>query len=346
MPNYNDPENMFDAIWNFSENIEDAFSIGENISLKNHYKNIDHIIISGMGGSAIGGDFVSALESKSLSIPLTVLRGYSLPFWINKNTLVICSSYSGNTEETLSVLDHAKRKNLKICGITTGGALAQRLKEMGKDIVIIPKGLQPRAAIAYSFIPMIALLEKIGVLSSDFRNKTPDILKLLKEKRKIYSTGMIDNPVFRLSKLIKNRIPVIYSDSSTMRIAANRLKGQLAENSKMLSWNNELPELNHNEIVGWENNAKLFSNLYIIWLKDIDDHKRVKLRMEISSEILKNLKIEQYELLMDGNSFQERFLHMIHYGDWLSFWCAILHNTDPSPVEKIHILKQELSTRL
>ena len=346
MKNYNDPENMFDAIWNFSNNIEDASGIGENISLKNQYKNVDHIIISGMGGSAIGGDLVSILESKTLSIPLTVLRGYSIPLWISKNTLVICSSYSGNTEETLSVLDQAQRENLKICGITTGGRLEQRLREMGKDVVIIPKGLQPRAAIAYSFIPMIALLEKIEVLSSDFWKKIPDLLKLLKEKRQLYSKGTNDNPVFKLSKLIKNRIPVIYSDSSTMGIAANRLKGQLAENSKMLSWNNELPELNHNEIVGWENNANLFSNLYVIWLKDIDDHERVKLRMEISSKILKDLKIDQAELFMDGNSFQERFLHMIHYGDWLSFWCAIMHNTDPSPVEKIHFLKQELSVKL
>ena len=219
MKNYNDPENMFDAIWNFSKNIEDASGIGENISLKNQYKNIDHIIISGMGGSAIGGDLVSILESKTLSIPLTVLRGYSIPLWISKNTLVICSSYSGNTEETLSVLDQAQRENLKICGITTGGRLEQRLREMGKDVVIIPKGLQPRAAIAYSFIPMIALLEKIEVLSSDFWKKIPDLLKLLKEKRQLYSKGTNDNPVFKLSKLIKNRIPVIYSDSSTMGIA-------------------------------------------------------------------------------------------------------------------------------
>ncbi|MEC7746095.1 MAG: SIS domain-containing protein, partial [Candidatus Neomarinimicrobiota bacterium] len=161
-----DPENMFKAIWEFPENIQEALENGAGITLHNQYENIDHILIAGMGGSAIGGDVVSVLENESLKVPFQVVRGYTCPSWVNENTLVICSSYSGNTEETLSALDHALEKEAQICGITTGGERAERLHSLHNDVVKIPAGLQPRAALAFSFVPMIKLLEKAGIISS------------------------------------------------------------------------------------------------------------------------------------------------------------------------------------
>jgi glucose/mannose-6-phosphate isomerase len=128
-----------------------------------------------------------------------------------------------------------------------------------------------------------------------------------------------------------------------MNVAALRLKGQICENSKMLCYHNDLPELNHNEIVGWENNSILFDHLFLIWLCDKADHGRVKHRMDITQTILNEKKVDQYFIKMKGNSFQVRFLNMIHYGDWLSYWCAIAHNTDPSPVANIDRLKTELN---
>ena len=128
-----------------------------------------------------------------------------------------------------------------------------------------------------------------------------------------------------------------------MSIAALRLKGQICENSKMLSYHNDLPELNHNEIVGWENNSALFNHLFVLWLSDRSDNKRVKIRQEITQTILNEKKVDQFVIKMTGNNFQDRFLNMINYGDWLSYWCAIAHKTDPSPVRNIARLKKELA---
>jgi glucose/mannose-6-phosphate isomerase len=165
------------------------------------------------------------------------------------------------------------------------------------------------------------------------------------QAREIYSQESAENPVYELAQQVYDKIPVIYADNSTMGVAAVRLKGQICENGKMLAYHNELPEFNHNEIVGWENNPENFGKLFVLWLTDINDNPRVKHRQNITQDILNETGVDQYVLEMTGNSFQERFLHMIHFGDWLSYWCAILHGTDPSPVVKITRLKEELSKR-
>ena len=340
-----DKENMFESIWSFSENIKDALKIGDSIELKNKYDNIQNIVIAGMGGSAIGGDVVSVLESSNINIPYAVCRDYSIPKWVNKNSLVICSSYSGNTEETLSAFYQSLDRGANICGITTGGTLLEKLKEYKKDYITIPSGLQPRAALAYSFIPIIKLLEKSSIFKSDINLWIRSAIKTLEKNRDIYSLESDDNPVYRLAYRIYKKIPIIYSDNSTMRINAIRLKGQINENSKMLAYCNEIPELNHNEIVGWQNNSEIFKDLCVIWLEDSHDNKRNKIRKQITESILNDIEIEQYSIQMDGDTFQERFLNMIHYGDWLSFWCAIFHKTDPSPVDKIVKLKNILSSK-
>ena len=340
-----DPENMFGSIWDFPENLTEALELGEKISLNHAYRHIQNVVVAGMGGSAIGGDVISVLEKDNLDVPFVVCRGYSLPNWVNENTLIVCSSYSGNTEETLSALDDAVSKNAQICGITTGGKIADKLKELNKDVVIIPSGLQPRAALAFSFVPMAKCLEKAAVLTLSFGDWMDSAIETIIQAREIYSKENDKNPVYELAQQIHDRIPVIYADNSTLGVAAIRLKGQICENAKMLAYHNELPEFNHNEIVGWENNPDIFEKLFVLWLTDANDNPRVKHRQEITQDILNEAGVDQYVLEMTGNLFQERFLHMIHYGDWLSYWCAILHGTDPSPVVKISRLKEELSKR-
>ena len=175
-----------------------------------------------MGGSAIGGDVVSILEKDNLNIPIIVCRGYSLPNWVNENTMVICSSYSGNTEETLSALEDAIQKNAQICGITTGGKIAGRLKALDKDVVIIPSGLQPRAALAFSFIPIAKCLEKAGVLSLSFDQWMENAIEAITQARDLYSQENDTNPVYELAQQIYNRIPIIYADNSTLSVASVR----------------------------------------------------------------------------------------------------------------------------
>ena len=165
-----DPQNMFQSIYDFPDHILEAMEIGKSISLSNTYKNIQNIVIAGMGGSAIGGDIAKTLTNNELKVPLTISRNYTLPNWVDKNTLVICSSYSGNTEETLSSFQDAKDRSAMIIGISTGGSLTKKLNENNFDSILIPKGLQPRAALAFSLVPILFLLKKLDFISLDIIN--------------------------------------------------------------------------------------------------------------------------------------------------------------------------------
>ncbi|MFC1593411.1 bifunctional phosphoglucose/phosphomannose isomerase [Candidatus Neomarinimicrobiota bacterium] len=334
-----DPQDMFGAIYRFADQIQEAIGIGEQINLKNNYSACNNIIVAGMGGSAIGGDVVKTLIHQELKIPFYVNRNYLLPNWVNENTLVICSSYSGNTEESLSAYEDALKKGAMICGISTGGQLSEIIQAKGFDLITIRDGLQPRAALAYSFVPMLYLLNKIERISNSLIDDLSSSIVSLKNKRDTYSIGDSSNPIYKMAKDIYGMIPIIYGATDTTGVVALRWKGQLCENSKMIAYHNELPELTHNEIVGWGNNPDLLSELSVIWLRDKNDNKRVRARRDITKTILDDINIMQHEVNAEGANNLERLLDLINYGDWLSYWCAILHNTDPSPVEKISQLK-------
>ncbi|MFL2989716.1 MAG: bifunctional phosphoglucose/phosphomannose isomerase [Candidatus Neomarinimicrobiota bacterium] len=338
-----DKYNMFQSIWDFPENIIDALKISEEIKIKNDYENINKVIVAGMGGSAIGGDVVNSLIKEDIKIPFIVNRGYNLPAWVDSSTLIICSSYSGNTEETLSILEEANSINAKVISITTGGDLEKLCGKYDYDKVLIPSGLQPRAALAFSFIPLLSIMKKVGLIKTDIEPWLLSAATLIKSKRIEYSTDADKNPVWVLANKIYSKLPIIYADSDGLDTVAVRLKGQICENSKILAYHNIYPEMNHNEIVGWYNNADYFSNYFVLWLMDKDMNERNKARKSIISNILSDLKVKQEIIEVDGDSFKERFLLLIHYGDWLSYWCAIMHNTDPSPVKNIQVLKNKLS---
>ena len=338
-----DKDDMYQSIWDFPENIIDAIELSKNITLKNEYLDVNNIIIAGMGGSAIGGDVVNSLIKNEIKIPFVVNRGYDLPAWANSSTFIICSSYSGNTEETISILEEAKSLGAKVVGITTGGVLESLCKNYSFDFVNIPSGLQPRAALAFSFIPLLYILKKTSLINVEVKDWLESSVDLIKSKREEYSQDKENNPVYQLANKLYNKLPIIYADSTSLETVAVRLKGQICENSKILAYHSIYPEMNHNEIVGWENNEEFFSNYYVLWLMDEEMNSRNKSRKNIISEILSDLNVSQQEIKVDGNSFKERFLLLIHYGDWLSYWCAILHNTDPSPVKNIQTLKDKLS---
>ena len=338
-----DKDNMYGSIWDFPENIVEAIGLGKSINLKNKYSDINKIIVAGMGGSAIGADVVYSLIGDEIKIPYIVIRGYNIPSWVDSSTLVICSSYSGNTEETIEILEKAKSVQAKICAITTGGRLEKLCRKYNFDKVIIPSGLQPRAALAFSFIPILFVLLKLNIISNNFLEWLVSSTKLIKQNRKIYSKKNDDNPVWALAKKIYNKIPIIYADSDSLNTLAVRLKGQICENSKILAYHNTFPEMNHNEIVGWEKKSELFKSYFIIWLFDKKMNERNKARQQIVMDMLDKINLEQAKLEVTGDNFEERFLLLIHCGDWLSYWCAILNKIDPSPVKNINILKNKLS---
>ncbi len=337
-----DPQDMFGAIYRFADQIQEAIGIGEQIYLQNDYSVCENIVVAGMGGSAIGGDVVKTIVHRELKKPFYVNRNYTLPNWVNEKTLVICSSYSGNTEESLSAYEDALKKGAMICGISTGGQLSEKIQSQGFDLITIPGGLQPRAALAYSFVPMLYLLRKIGLISNSLIDNLSSSITSLENKRDAYSVGDASNPIYKMAKDIYGMIPIIYGITDTTSVVALRWKGQLCENSKMLAYHNEIPEMNHNEILGWGNNPDLLSELSVIWLRDKNDNERVRARQDITKTLLNDINIMQHEVSAEGENNIERLLDLINYGDWLSYWCAILHNTDPSPVEKINKLKKAL----
>ncbi len=337
-----DPQDMFTAIYRFADQIQEARGIGAQINLQYDYSECENVVVAGMGGSAIGGDVVETIVHQELKIPFYVNRNYTLPNWVNRKTLVICSSYSGNTEESLSAYEDALKKGAMICGISTGGQLSEKIRSKEFDLITIPGGLQPRAALAYSFVPMLYLLRKIGLISNSSIDDLSNSITFLEKKREIYSVGDTSNPIFKLAKNIYGMIPIIYGITDTTGVVALRWKSQLCENSKMLAYYNEIPEMNHNEIVGWGNNPDLLSELAVIWLRDKNDNERVRKRQDITIKLLNDVDIMQYEVNAEGANKIERLLNLINYGDWLSYWCAILHNTDPSPVERINKLKKAL----
>ncbi len=197
-----DKSDMFQSIFDFPNQLGTALKIGKKIKLTKQYNNIKNIVIAGMGGSAVGGDLLLTLLKNHLSIPLYISRDYSLPNWVNKSSLVICSSYSGDTEETLSAFNEAKGKKSAIIGITTGGKLAHQLEQNGFDKIIIPGGLQPRSAVSFSLIPLIYLIQNLLNIDMKLEKNIQKVFITLLEKRKIYSIKDIENPVYLLSKEI------------------------------------------------------------------------------------------------------------------------------------------------
>ncbi len=340
-----DKDNMHSAIHDFPDHINAAMKIGEGLTFRQSYSDIRNIVIAGMGGSAIGGDVNRALIGQNISVPMVVSRHYTLPGWVDEHTLVICSSYSGNTEETLATYADAMAKKAQIVGVTTGGKLESLVKENDQDYVTIPKGLQPRAALGFSFVPSLYILKALGLVTFHFEDELSRIITLLVKDRELFGLESSENPAYQNAKSLYQSLPVIYGQTDWTSIAAMRFKGQLCENANMLAYHNDLPEFNHNEIVGWENNASILQQIIVIWLKDSSDYNRVKIRQEITQRILNGLPMQQLVIEGKGETPFQRFLYMVHYLDWISYWCAIFHQTDPTPVLKINLLKDELAKR-
>lgn len=338
-----DKEDMFSIIFSFAEQLEKAIEIGQDLTLNNAYQGVENIVFVGMGGSAIAGDIVSLLCTATAHVPIVTSRTYTLPSWANQNTLVICMSYSGNTEETLSAFEDARAKGARIIGITSGGLLAKQLQKFGYDHILIPGGLPPRASLGYLSVPLLFLMHRLNLLPNDFLSQLQHAITLLKKHRSSWSQeNTTQNLAWTVAQQIYQSYPLIYGEADRTSIVARRFRGQLAENSKMLAGSHELPELDHNEIVGFHNNPAILSTFGVIWLVDHQMSPPMLKRFKVTWEIINPLVKYQIAIEAQGNSFVERMIYLIHLTDWISFWCAILHQEDPTPVDRINRLKQLL----
>jgi len=301
------------------------------------------ILILGMGGSAIGGDLLRTLVGSQCRLPILVNRSYVIPAWVDASTFVIASSYSGNTEETLSAFSAAEKSGAHITVLSTGGKISDLAEKKGYDLIKVPAGLQPRAALGYSLAALTGILIRSGFIAGKIRYELDNAAEKVKQNAAELQIESEGNFAQQIAEKIHRTIPVIYGTAGFSEVAALRFRGQLAENSKMLAWHFVLPEQNHNEIEGWTCNAELLKNLSLVWLADQDDHPRVSKRREITSGLLKDKTACEITLQTEGTTPLERLLKLIHLVDWISYYTALLNETDPTPVNRIMLLKKKMS---
>jgi len=332
-----DVSNMYDAIKGMHNQIIDSLEIMNDFNaMPEKYNNI---IVCGMGGSAIGGDFVKNILFGSIKIPFYVNRSYNLPKWVNKNTLVILCSYSGDTEETISCYKEVIALGIEPIIISSNGFLLNKALSKKFTYIKIPKGFQPRAAFGYSSSILLILLYKINLIDIKYINDLENSTEELKNTSNDLSDfKSINNEAVLLAEKIYNKYPIIYSSSLTETLAL-RFRGQLAENGKILSSHYVLPEQNHNEIEGFSDNNT--DSFIIIWIQDVDDHTQITKRIESTSSILSDYK--NYFYKTKGRNLIERLYNTVLFFDWVSFYVSIFCKVDPTPVNKIKKLKELLS---
>ncbi len=324
---------MKTLVANFTKQLTEAINIGENAKLSSSTNKIRNVLISGLGGSGIGGSLVSELTAMETTAPIAVAKGYFIPNYVNETTLFIASSYSGNTEETIQCLEAAMKKNAKIVCVTSGGKVAEIAKANNFDLIIIPGGNPPRACLAYSLTQLFYVLNYFGIINADFKNNFKNTIALLDSEAK-----NIQSEANAIAEKLMNKIPVIYTTTFYEAVGI-RFRQQINENSKMLAWQNVIPEMNHNELVGWTEKNE---NLGVIILRDKDEYSRNVARIEINKEVISKYA-SVTEIFSKGNSVIEKALYFIHLTDWISCILADKRGVDVMEVKVIDHLKGALS---
>ena len=337
-----DTDKMANAISTFPSQIAEMLQKLENIELNNSYSNLNQILILGMGGSAIGAELCQTLILEDCNTPIIINRNYNIPNWVDNKTLVIVSSYSGNTEETLEGFIECLNRKAKCIIISTGGQISKLSLKNELDTLKLPPGYQPRAALGYSFMAIIFILYKTNFISYSIINKIKLSVSGIMDYSSVLKSLIMDNPALEFAKKIQNTVPIIYGSDGKTSIVASRLKSQLEENAKMLAFYNCIPEMNHNEIEGWNGKNKLTQVYSIIWIIDEDDHPQVLRRIEISKKLLVKHCKKQLMISVDGSDCTIRILKLIHFVDWVSYFVALLNGVNPTPVHRIQTLKKNL----
>jgi len=339
-----DTHNMLKLISELPCQCRDAYGIGKKILLHDMPQKIDNLIFAGLGGSAIGADVIRIYLQNELKVPIVVSRNYKLPGFVGKNTLLICSSYSGNTEETLASFEDGLSRGAFIITLGSGGRLKELSVKNGFTHIDIPSGYPPRTAIGYMSITLLAVLNQLGIVEDKGGEveKVYTALSDLRDREIGIDVPITKNLSKTLAEKLYNRFCVVYGTSDSTEAVALRWRGQIAENSKSLSSSHVLPEMNHNEIVGWEFPKKLLKDFKVIVLRDKNDHPRTQKRIDISIDIIKQSGAEIFPIERENSSFLARIFSLIYIGDFLSFYLAILNKIDPTPVKRVDYLKKEL----
>lgn len=320
-----------------------AWELAQQTSLPPDYAGVGKIVILGMGGSAIGGDLAGSLVEGECKCPVFVCRDYDLPLFVDQETLVVASSYSGNTEETISAFEQALRRGAKIVAITTGGKLREMAEASQVPVVTYQYEAQPRAALGYSLITILGLWQRLGLIG----DKSEDLSDAMKVMARLWESlspanPLRQNPAKRLACRIRGCIPVVYG-GGILSSAARRWKGQINENGKGWAFYESFPELDHNSVAGYSFPEQLIDKIFVIFLHSTLLHGRTQIRYKITQELLTGAGISYEVLEAQGRSPLSHLLSTVLLGDMVSYYLAMLNGVDPTPIAAIAYLKERLA---
>jgi glucose/mannose-6-phosphate isomerase len=324
---------MDKLISDFPSNINEALVIASNSQFQKPKKDIRNVLVCGMGGSGIGGKMVSFWAQDHITVPMQSFQDYTCPGYVNEHTLIIASSYSGNTEETLICVKQAKVRGAQIIAVCSGGEILDFCKNNGYDFVVVPGGNPPRTALAFSVVQVLNILVQHQLVPSS-------LLKDIKKSEELLISDLEEIKVEarKLAEITKDSVPVFYASAKYDAVAV-RARQQFNENSKILCWHHVLPEMNHNELVGWGGGDKRFTAVFF----DTGDLiPRNQKRLEITRDVVAK-KTTIHNLPAKGNSFIERSFYLIHLVDWASYYASQIKKVDAFDIDIIDFLKDELA---
>ncbi|MHC2994209.1 MAG: bifunctional phosphoglucose/phosphomannose isomerase [Candidatus Atribacteria bacterium] len=344
-----DKANMIGALEEFPQNIKDALQLGEEFSVPTDFFPVPsgkfkNIVVLGMGGSAIGGDLLSNYLANELPIPMVVIRGYSIPKFVGKNSLVFAVSYSGNTEETISALSKCVEVEAKVIALSSGGWFAKLSQDYNFPLIKVPSGIQPRAALGYLFFPILKVLEGLNLIK-ERTEELEEMINILQELSTEYGSKSLTQHNFakQIALSLHQYLPLIYGSEGLFEAVTMRWKTQINENSKWPCFWNIFSELDHNEIVGYEIENQINKQAKIVYLEDKEGNPRISQRCEITKKIIGEKVAEFILCPSKGKGKLARMFSIIYLGDMVSCYLAILNKVDPSPVACIENLKKELA---
>lgn len=338
-----DTSDLGSRLASFPVQCDDAWEQALVFSLPSNYIDVSRVVVLGMGGSAIGGDLLSDLASlEKGSAPIHVVRSYTIPPYVDDKTLVIVCSYSGNTEETLSAFRQASNMRTRVVALTAGGALSQEAASLGFPVFNMEYQGEPRSALGYNFLVPLVVLQRLGLIKdkSCQRNHIIETLKNLVNHLQPESE-VKNNPAKQIAQQLLGKLIVVYG-SGMFRSVARRWKTQFNENSKVWAFFEEISEIHHNAVVGYELPAEIKALAKVVLLKPDGLEKRMALRYDITRELLDNELIPYRLIEAQPDVPLSQILTTILLGDYVSYYLAILENVDPSPVHLMDFVKSRL----
>lgn len=324
---------MEELIEKFPENITEGVELAKRSAFKTPEHEINSIVICGMGGSGIGAQLVSGWVADELKVSIQIVNEYTVPSYVSKNTLVIGSSYSGNTEETIAAIEDAMSRNAHIICVCSGGKLAEICEENNFDKVIVPGGNPPRTALAYSIIQLLNIFSRLGLITDKIDQMISSRDLIVKDK------AIIQQKAHELAAFLNGNVGILYGTTKYGAVLV-RARQQFNENSKYLCWHHTIPEMNHNELVGWGGGDQRFASVFF----EADDlHRRNRKRLEITKEVVQKRSGQTLSISAKGENLIERSIYMISIVDWASLYLAEIKDQDPIDIAVIDYLKGSLA---